>query len=365
MKFGALIATDYQLFNILKFVFYDTEKSKKNIDLYISSSIQNVHKKAEKLRETGLFSNVYIIDKIIYSNNFILRKIKSSYLTFSKNSFLKFVNKKDREDILGKNYDIVIVPCATLLCEMFYNYFQHQKIYYIEDGLGSYFGNIHNTTMTSLHRYVIKILRREVKVDKIYVNQSKLCNVNFVNEIVNIPGSFTEVYKEMLKKIFLDKCYKQCYFDDDIIYLRQPLQDFGDRFLMIESDLIKCAKNIYLDRLIIREHPRNHYQFDNNCDIRIDNFNTMWECVSFEELTNNNVLIGMFSTAQITPKILFNKEPVIIFLFKIFPLPESKKREENDVVNLLLNIYQDKRKIFVPENINEYIHILKGLNSGE
>ena len=68
------------------------------------------------------------------------------------------------------------------------------------------------------------------------------------------------------------------------------------------------------------------------------------------------ILIGTFSTAQLMPKVLGDKEPYIIFLYKVvFDTEKNKNWNEWDkFVDLFKSFYRKPERIYVPENINDF-----------
>ena len=78
----------------------------------------------------------------------------------------------------------------------------------------------------------------------------------------------------------------------------------------------------------------------------------MWELIALDDLSEDDVLICFFSTAAFTPKILFDKEPKIIFLFDLLP---EKMFNAKELVSGLSEIYSNSNKVMVPTTIDEAI----------
>ena len=86
-----------------------------------------------------------------------------------------------------------------------------------------------------------------------------------------------------------------------------------------------------------------------------DNNNFPWELICSKEINDNTVLIGVFSTAQFSPKELYNIEPYIIFLYKIIKPVGIDIKAIDEMTALLKNTYRNKTKIIIPNNIDEFI----------
>ena len=87
--------------------------------------------------------------------------------------------------------------------------------------------------------------------------------------------------------------------------------------------------------------------------------NNMWELECIQSINDGNVIFAAFSTAQFTPKLLFDKNPYIIFLYKIFDL-EVKGADE--MIERFAHTYKYKSKIFVPKCMEEIDDIIKITN---
>ena len=73
------------------------------------------------------------------------------------------------------------------------------------------------------------------------------------------------------------------------------------------------------------------------------------------------MLIGNSSTAQITPKLVFDLEPMIIFTFKLYHNMYSKKVTLRliDLLNNITNCYSDKTKVIIVDSLEELENIIR------
>ena len=69
MRFAFYALTDFQLFNILKFVMADCEHSREAGDLYLGDNLKEVARKKEALLALNLFSHVYLVHTLAYPSN--------------------------------------------------------------------------------------------------------------------------------------------------------------------------------------------------------------------------------------------------------------------------------------------------------
>lgn len=119
----------------------------------------------------------------------------------------------------------------------------------------------------------------------------------------------------------------------------------------------------------IRLHPRtsnnkydrNKYLLDSNTDISWENL------LALEKSIENVVLITTVSTAVLSPKIIYGREPKVIILGLAikneFPDKEWAKHfwtnSYRDFILAFKDLYNDKSLVMIPENFEEMKMILK------
>lgn len=355
MRFGVLVLTEYQLMNIIRFVYFNNEKSRESTDLFISESIRNVDRKIEILSKSGVFNEIIKVKQFKYLANPLKRKVKSLLYTLNKSSFIKFLYKD-----YTQQFDTLLIPCSLLTCELFRRYYYHKSLCYYEDGFGSYFGNIKVTTQTNARRVFNKLFKCDEQIDALYLNLPSFSESNVAKQLRKINGDINDSYILFLKSVFCNDNFQSAYEKYHYIYLRQPIQLFGEKAVAVDISIINKLGKLLDNRFIIREHPLNINDVydDKFSNITIDLKSNMWEleCLSIKEKC---VLIGMFSTAQISPKILFGYEPFVVFLFNLFPLDEHLKMNEQKTVERFRNLYLNKNRIFVPNNMDELEEIIQ------
>ena len=80
---------------------------------------------------------------------------------------------------------------------------------------------------------------------------------------------------------------------------------------------------------------------------------------------SQNVFISVLSTVGITPKLMFDQEPVIIFLYRLVKLDKVQhiSSEYFKFIESFANIYVKRNRIFIPESMQELEAILENLDS--
>ena len=102
------------------------------------------------------------------------------------------------------------------------------------------------------------------------------------------------------------------------------------------------------DNTIVRPHPRKidiKYSFS-SVDRNLD----CWEFLCAETITEDHVLIGQYSTAQFAPKILFGKEPWLVFTWNLTEHDSVDSDTVYNHINRIKELYNDKNKVILIEN---------------
>ena len=115
----------------------------------------------------------------------------------------------------------------------------------------------------------------------------------------------------------------------------------------------KIAAFVPKGELVIRLHPHDASTIDLP-GVVFDKKRSLWELVCINEVNDKNVLIGYCSTALITPKFIFDEEPIIICLYKLVEFQNKEKAQEIDNVFVRLReSYRRKERVMIPRNITE------------
>lgn len=224
-----------------------------------------------------------------------------------------------------------------------------------DDGIGSYIGNALFDTIGKLH-YILGITFNlgifKYKVSKLLINNMAFCKSTITNNVEQLPILNSEnIVYDIAKKVFTFNMDSPI-LRKTVVYLGQPLEEkqgYNGKTSLFFLDYIPSLKN----KIIVRAHPRQCMEDFNNCEI--DNINNMWELECINSITNSHILLSFCSTAQIMPKLISDKEPYIIFLFKLFVDSYETNEYKNDIAiyESIKSIYRDKEKVFLPENLED------------
>ena len=111
-------------------------------------------------------------------------------------------------------------------------------------------------------------------------------------------------------------------------------------------------------KTIVRPHPREKQR--EYYGLTSDRESTLWELVCANSITDDHVLINFFSTAPLSPKIMYDKEPVVIFAYKLLKPPQQLARTAamEDLVERLRSGYRDPSRVYNVESFEQYDAVL-------
>ncbi len=342
-----LIDTPVQLLNAIKLIC--------NIDgivadVYIVPQFKNSNLIIERLKKSKLFNNVYVLEKPVSLRGYkkyieIIFGIlcPALYCSFVYKIYIKNKYDKIYFSIPTKMFDIII---ASSNCS---------NVIGIEDGTGSYVGDIFHDYINKKYVKVRDFLGRGYKVSTMYLNNPDFFYGSFDCNKIKIPNN-SEQAIQCIKEIFGYKA-SVLYEKYKIIYLNQPTQDFFGKYEN-EKRIISSLSSIFGKDILVRLHPR-----ENNPELyssmTLDNENNLWEIMAGASIKEEHVLIASFSTAQFIPKLLYDKEPIIIFTYKLFDGYGILRRKNwEDLIDGLKRIYKKKNRIYVVGSIDELIILL-------
>lgn len=268
---------------------------------------------------------------------------------------------------------IIASPTWLAFLPPIYNTFKKTaKLYFIEEGIGTYtkqeylFGN-----MTTLNLIKFILLRRKSTVNKgifrlLVPNYLKNKHVKFVEKY---SLSTSSKFKELLIELF------DC--EQDVVKLNGSRIIYFEQIFNMENDFInknnfnekeELLKKIILSNQngIIKGHPR--YSKVKNDKYPACISMVPWEAIMTAIDINNKILVSIFSTSIVTPKIMQNKEPMVICLAKVFEkelkltLPKDRYNDIDNLINFFSYIkstYNDPNRFMIPSSIDELEHIIK------
>lgn len=348
-----IVETPYQLMNALNIVY---SKYKDECMLFITKDMFMSNKKFIIETNNKYIKKVFYFRKEAKKINTIGRMFQKIVYK-EKRILLRHIENFDKS-CLNIKFDKIICVKYSNIALIIQKYMTNKaKIELIEEGIGEYLVDNSLDKNKELSNFI----------ERKYLSAPSLYKFSTYTKIEKSPIlNDSEEFKELLDDIFSYKKDLNKY--KKIIYFQQSFsKDYGmEGFDFLEKkilDLIK--KEIDLSNFTIKYHPR--YDSEKNSEFNELETLSPWEC-SINDLKDINemILISICSTALITPKLLCDKEPIVICTIKIYEkyMKEILKEYnyyENALVlfNEVKNKYRNKEKFMIPSTLNELKNCLK------
>ena len=355
--------TPYQIISAISIVQHESIDA----DIYIINQFLKSEELAEEIDEKDIFHSVYYIDESRYYGWF--RKRKSKLLTYF--GLLKCYLDIDSivdSIIARRKYKSLYASSKALTGRLVFLYYCKHNLsaeyHYFDDGIDSYIKPLSRDA-----RKVDAICRRlifgrkalNVKYDLILYSPELYYMLNNHSIIVN---KLNTIDKNEQNSIFLSNCY----FRNTSSHISEICLIL-DTIREIELNVLGCREidKIYGEiseiigenNLIYKTHPRS--QQDRSLKVT-DREGIPLEAFCYFNDYSDKIFITIKSTAAFTPKLLFNQEPTIIFLYKLL---------ENNILNLqpkmddlciaVKSIYNNPEKVCIPSSDKELKQILHSL----
>lgn len=345
MRVCCIVETVYQLINVLNLIQNDKEFSKATVDLFVRKNhFANEELYISRINEKNIVSEIVFFSFPDYSkSNFInhLRHIPESL--FATNMISRAIGKEYR--FRAKEYDAILTPNGCQFFKLAILCCTKAEVYCYEDGALSYSGyNWIESEVSSLSKKVLKITGKYDKLlpGRVYLYNPQLFEAHWKTEVHPIPPLADSLANEAIHEIFgkPDCDYNRV----KVVFLSQPTPVSESRTSEITDRIKGC--------FISRYHPRN------NQDLHLNGINdhssSLWELICAESIGDEHILIGAGSSAQISPKWLFGKEPYLIFTYPLYENMNQRFIESCEtIVGKTRSIYQNPEKVIVVNSVDE------------
>lgn len=353
--FAFMCDTPLQVLNAVSFVESNTEDCKGRSDLFLYHQFRDSETLSARIKESGVFRCVYDFSKIPEQTGVRGKLATSARLLFPNYTLKKLCH--GNTDYANHHYGTIALSFYTPFSDVLRLATGTPRAIQFEDGLGSYVTpDLESSYRTGLFAFINRYLVNDAlsyHAQALYLNNPALCAYSVLT-VKKLTGMADDTHiADTIKQMYGFK--SSLYANHRIVYLTQPFgpSEGGDSVVNAEQHILPILKKSHP---VVRVHPRQ--SVDAFEGFELDMVGNMWEVECGESIGDDHVLIGAFSTAQLTPKIMFDREPTLVFLYKLYG---CRFNNADELVERARASYRNPQKILVPETEEEFKTILKTL----
>lgn len=348
--------TPLQVLNAVAMVASDADGSGENSDLFVYHQFKNSHEIAEQVRKTGLFRNVYDFEPFPPKSG-MLSKVTTFVRILNPRIALARQFRGGERGYEKRNYGTLAVSFFTPFSDVVHLTLDAPRTIQFDDGTSSY---ITEDLEKRYRSWIFEAYNRFIACGKLsydpeqmYLSNPDLCLVDAISLKAFQGIGENENLRRIARDIY--GYQESVYQQDSLVYLTQPMgtAEGGQPVLDREQEYLALIRK--LDP-IMRIHPRQTEEAFSG--FTIDRVGNMWELECAECIGDSNVLIGAFSTAQLIPKMLFDREPTLIFLYQLYG---ARFDQADKLVERMKKAYRNPEKVHVPQTRKELEVILSAL----
>ena len=353
-RFALMASTPFQVLNCLSFVQNDIEHSRGCADLYVAHPFSRSEELSANLKRSGVFHSVYDLDAFDRTDS-LRGKLTTFYRLFLPERALKTMA---RGRLPVKGYSCVAASSQTSASIALRRTYPDAAMLLYDDGIGSYYGSMvrdYNSALFDLLNAVFFDGGLNLDPVKQFLTNPAMAQNETDAPVYPLPvvtGEGIAAVKEIFSYADND-CYR-----DKAVYLTQPLEEWAEYSRENEEELVRLTAEAFGARAVGRVHPRQ--KLTSLGGIGICEVQNLWELECVSQITDDNILIGGFSTAQLTPKLLCDKEPTVIFTYRLL-VPGASGGQAEKILRLIDRFrasYREPGKVFLPETMEEFARIL-------
>ena len=368
MRYACFVATPVQVLNVVNMAFNDIEGMRGNCDLYILKQFSGFENMLPALRASGLFRNVYECVQIpLKKRSKPVSLAIGAAKAFFPGSFLKRWVKRDGFE--KNEYDVLLMSGPTYLMVLLAEINRKARIWFYDEGVGSYMGNImdHYVRQGEKRKRFLKAVFHTgiylIQPERQYLNNTAFCRTTLACPRLPLPAlDFKNAaFAALLREIFgaVDGLQGK-----DIVFLSQPVAELHTHLQgAADVDPEEVFRDLltpllpWQTRTIVRPHPREKER--EYCGLDIDRSSTLWELICASSITDDHVLISLYSSALVSPKIMYDREPVVIFTYKLLQPPgNARTAVMEDLIERLRSSYRDPSRVYNVESLEQYEAVL-------
>ena len=269
----------------------------------------------------------------------------------------------------------IIASRTTYIATYLYNYFKKKnpnlQLYLVEEGIGEYSSRLVHTRFTR----ACALLHQKTHLDHAtgaFFSAPDLYPFDTGFPIKNVPP-LDDTGRDVIESMFnMEKIKNNNVLSPyDCIVLSEPTtaelkkQEDIDKYDQTEKTILDTAADVIgSEQIIIKVHPVDP-NFKND---KIKTYYTKlpMETLLFDMNAESKIFLSPMSTAMLTPKLLFGKEPFLVFTYKLLFGPirvhvgdDAILNRYIEFVNDVIASYKDPSKCAVPQSAQELRDVLQ------
>lgn len=359
--------TPFQIINIINY--RAQYASDEKIDIYVCLEFYEAESIAIELSKLDYVRKVYTVKDPDYRNTNYLKK-KINILVSMINPVYAIKESVCEKIIPSKiKYDYILSTGYLNFNIYFNNYYKRRgsKIIFLDDGVASYLEKKTLFVYSQVYHFFERITgngAENVMPEKLFVYKPDLvANKNRYREILPLqslellPYNIKNDLNNVFKYTELNLNYSLLIFDQLSV---GNLNNSNEPYKIQNRILEMFALEFGEEDIIIKLHPRARQTsiYDKFSAFKS---NIPWELFLLNQEMDDKIFVSITSTACLTPKLIFDKEPIVIFLYNLIPTEGYEIIDK--YIRKVKEIYRDPDKVLIPKTLEELKHALKKIKS--
>lgn len=288
------------------------------------------------------------------------------------NAMLKHIDGYQKE----MQFEAIVTSRTTYMATYLYNKQRKRTpdvpVYLVEEGIGEYTTNLVHTRFTK----AVAALGRTTHMDHItraYFSAPELYPYQPSFPVEKIPA-INSATKELIESMFGLEALQQggntlggypCIFLSEPNSIEMKEREDAIAYDAQEDAIMDAlAEAVGLENMIIKVHPIDPH-------FKKKGIATFYSKFPMESLLltmncENKTFVSSMSTAMLTPKLLFDYEPRLVFTYKIldplirrFLTDDAQRQRYYDFIQGVMGMYRDQSRVAAPENMAEFVQTIE------
>lgn len=326
-------------------------------DVYITKSFNDAENIAERLKETNIFKNVYLTENVLMEYPITIEQCLK---------IVKYGRNLVRE-LKDRHYDYGYYNnSGWLINSIFYTGFLKGN----KECVQRFIEHGYNTLMNSygdkpaymralVNLFGFKCMDGSM-LEALYLFEPDLLQVKQDGELRRMPkmNGADPKFKEIVNTAFDYNPETNEFSDKSLIIMEQGPQKVEFDKEKFWEDILE---SIDISNAIIKPHPRQKESSLAKFGIPVSKNHTMpWEVIAMNTDMDNKTQLSMFCSSCLLPKYAFDMESRVVLLYKLLPVDYTfLGKDILKFSNGVEELYEDKNKFFVPNDLNEFKNYMK------